>query len=225
MAYRLGKSMAIEGLREYTVGVIAGLKAVKGLETLAAPWQTVKVNIVKARDARDDARDAEKETTARVRVTDAQWDRVVGELSGLAFLVSGKSDKAEPYVQLFGTVKAAQLRSFGPAKASSAGRQLVEKLKAINHPQLAALAKELDKLTQALGDAEEADAAAELAVLTHEIERVKLVRRLETLIAETEAAILAKFPGQGDLVRAILDTYTERPEKKTEAESTDGVTG
>jgi hypothetical protein len=225
MAYKLMRTTALEGLREYTVGVIAGLKAVKGLESLAAPWQTAKANIVKARDARDDARDAECETTAHVRVADAQWDRAVVELSGLTFLVSGKDAKAEPYAQLFGTLKAEKLKKLGPAKATAAGAELVEKLGAIRHPQLGASAKELDKLTKQLAAAEEADAAAELAALTHEIERVKLLRRLEVLIAETEARILAKFPGDEGLVRAILSTVDMRKGGRSEAEEADSATG
>ena len=224
MAYKLRKTVGLEAMREYAVGVIAGLKAVKGLEPLAAQWQTAKANIVKARDARDEARDAERETTACVRVADAQWDHSVGQLSGLAYLISGKSEKGEPYAQLFGTVKAAQLRNLGASKTTAAGTLLVEKLAAIGHAQLNAPAKELDKLTKALAAAEEADAAAEIAALTHEIERVKLVRKLETLIAETEAKILAKFPGQDDLVRAILTTVEERQAKKGGANDAEAET-
>lgn len=215
MSYRLTRSWSFESLRTYVVQVIAGLRAAK-LEDLAAPWVEKKAAVRTARDAREDARDREAETTAVVRVADSEWDNTVLLLSGTAYLASGKDAQQPPYSELFGTVKAAEMRELGPAKASVAGKKLATKTLALADSQLSALGQEIAAKTEALGTAESADEAAEIALLAHDVARLQLVQAIEKLGAETEAQILSRHPGRKDLVRAILDPSPEKRGSKEE---------
>jgi len=217
MSYKLNTSVSLESLRSYAVQVIAGLKATGGLEESLASWSAQKEAILRARDARDADLDREAETSARVRVSDAEWDSTVGSLSQVAQFLAGGDAKKPPYTELFGTVKAHQLKRFGPAKAPSAAAGLVAKAQSSAHPQLVEAGRELAAKTEALAVAEKADADAEVRVLTHTIEKAKLVRSMETLVAETEAKLLARWPGRDDLVRAILDPTPEKQQPRSAA--------
>jgi len=221
MAYVLSRTMSLESMRSYVVQVIAGLNAVSELAPLAAPWRGEKDALGKQREARDADLDLEVETSARVRVCDAEWDLAVGQLSKTALYLAGGNAKKEPYAQLFGGMKAQKMRSLGPAKASVVAAALVAKCSAMTSPEMLAAAQEIAQKTEALAAAENADAAAEAKVLTHGVERAKTLRRWEGLIAETEVAILTRYPGRDDLVRAILDPTPERRSSKQDEASND----
>lgn len=235
MSLALSNTSSLERLRLYVVGVIAGLLAlqrlraleVPGMEPLEGPWietflgkwRGEKAQIAGAITARDADRDRDEETSATVRVFDVQWDATVRRLSGLAFLVSGKKEEAEPYALLFGGVKARDLTSLGPAKAGVAGLELVAKVNAWGGAELTPLAAALDKQTKALVAADEEDAVAEAQAATHEVERVKTLRRLERLRDETEAQLLVKFPGRKDLVKSVLAFEADRRAKKQDEDA------
>jgi hypothetical protein len=147
-------------------------------------------------------------TTARIRICDAAWDESVGALLKKALFLAGDDSKAAPCAQLFGTAKAKDLRRLGPAKATVAAGMLLTKMETLGNPELSAPEQDLAAKTEALRSAEQAD--AELKIASHGIERTRMLRQVETLIAETEAKILTLHPGRDDLVRAILNPNQDR---------------
>lgn len=236
MAYVAPKNWALESLRAYLVRVIAALVALKalermsipGMEALAGDWIPKLTERVRAflgevdreRAERDAARDHEIETSAVVRLLDAAWDSTLTQLSGYSFMLANKSEKAPPYVDVFGKVKARDLVSLGPAKATEAGRRIVERTRATGRQELVALANALDVQTTALREAEETDQVAETEALVFDVKRATRLRATERLIAEIEVELLTRFPGRRDLVRAVLDT---RPEKRSKPRSEEPV--
>lgn len=156
------------------------------------------------RDARDDARAAVLAASARVRVADADWDGVVTDVSGRAWLASGKDAGRLPYAALFGGVRAADAIELGPHKATVFGGRLLAKARELAHPDLVPAVERLAVSNEALAAAAaERDEATEKAA-QHDVRRRALVREVEALAARTEVEILTRFPGRRDLVRAVL---------------------
>ncbi len=217
MAYAINKNMPLTGLRWYTVRVIAGLEA-SGFSDLVDTWRAQRDALATALAAHSADEDNEEITSARVRVCDAAWDESVAALSQKALFLAGGDTKAAPYSTLFGTTKARTLQGLGPAKATIAGDALLSKMTALNLPELTAQAQDLGAKNASLRVAEAADAEAELKLASHSIERVRLIRQVETLVAETEARILMAQPGRAEMVRAILNpNKTRRPSRKDES--------
>ncbi len=217
----LPKSWSLEAQREYVVGVVAGLKAIDRAAPLVGPWEAAKRERRDAMGRRDDARDKAVETSARVALYDTEWDEAVRQLSSGAYEVAGKDAGAPPYAELFGSVKAVELTRLGPARATTAGANLVKLARATGNAKLVPLAAALETKTQALETAWKADVTAEGEALVQEVERTRLLRQLQQLVAETEADVLKLFPGRKDLVRALLGWDTggrgaEKDEKKEE---------
>lgn len=237
MAYSIPKTWSLEKLRTYTVKVIAALVALKALgkikvegmealqgdwlQALIEKWRAERATVIATRDARDEARDLVVEKNAVVNVFDMQWDATVGQLSSLSFMLAGSKANKDPYKTLFGTIKAKSLQALGPAKATVAADRLVEKINAMGDAKLLPLANVLDFQSRLLGAASEEDVAAETALLSHSIARMKLIRRLEMTVATTEVELLSRFPGRDDIVRAVLGTAAPKRTKKTNAETAD----
>lgn len=217
MGLALDRSSSLEKLLAYVPGVIAGLKALD-LKSIAASWEEMKQELRTARDERDDDRDAETETSVVVQVKDAEFDHSVSDLSGDAFHASDRNANNDPYNHLFGRVKADDIKSMGPAKATMASDRIVIRADSLGVPALAASTRAVETAAAELTAAEEADSKAELQVLVHEGKRLKLLRRIEALIDQTEIEILIEKPGRHDLVNAVLDTGTRRRRKPKKEE-------
>lgn len=221
MSYQLGENCSLEAMTDYAVGAHAGLAVPEeGLEDLAQPFAEFIARLRAARDARDDARYGWIRSIAVFRARDTRWDRTIIHASSEAFHASGKDASAEPYVLLFNTVKANEARSLGPAKAAAFGTTLAKKFDTISHPALAGHADAIRATSAALVQAAAAKAEAYDAVLMHSIKRTQLLNELHTLIATTEAAILTRFPGATDRVRATL-----APQRRKERGSEDASEG
>lgn len=235
MSYSIPNTWSLEKIRAYVVKVTGALVALnelgklklEGMEPLCGSWLPQLVEqwrkeqaaVVKARDARDAARDLVVERNAVVAVYDMQWDATVGQMSSLAFLLAKSRANQDPYKTLFGSVKATALQKLGPAKATVAARRLVEKVRALLDKELLPLADTLERQSELLAAASESDVQAETALLGHAVSRVKLIRHLEMVIATTEVELLTRFPGRSDLVRAVLDPVTEKRRTKNADET------
>jgi hypothetical protein len=203
MSYALNKTISFAGLRSYVVQALAGLEAA-GFSELAAHWRAQKELLASTMDAHAADGESEAVTTARVRFCDAAWEQSLRALSRKALFLADGDSKAAPFAPLFGAVKAKELQKLGPAKAIAAADMLLSRVAALGHPELTAEAQDLAMKTEALAVAKEANAEAGTKLASHAIERAKMLRQVEILIAETEARILTLHPGRNDLVRAIL---------------------
>jgi hypothetical protein len=223
MSYALNKTLSFAALRSYVVQVLSSLEAADFTE-LAAEWQVQKEQVAStmASHAADQERDAV--TSARVRFCNVAWGQSVRELSKKALFLAGGNSKSQPFAALFGTVKAKELQSLGSAKAITAADALLSRVAALDLPGLTAEAQELATKTEALSIAREADVEAGNRLASHAIERTQMLEQVETLIAKTEARILALHPGRNDLVRAILSPNQGRRAAR-KLESDEGAVG
>ena len=223
MSFTLRSTTSLPALRGYATKVHSGLEAA-GMTECSVPWLAKKTEITAAIASQLADEDHETATTARVRVCDAAWDQSVTTLSKKALFLASGDPGAEPFATLFGRVKARDLTSLGPAKATLAARELAAKLATLSDTRLAAETIDLAGCTEALSVAEAADAEAELKLASHGIERTRLVRQVQTLIAETEAKLLTLHPGNTALVRAILNpNEPRRPARRTAVSEAAGL--
>ncbi|MEK7705577.1 MAG: hypothetical protein AAB426_11510 [Myxococcota bacterium] len=229
MSYQIPDNASLERMMDYTTGVVASLSAMPETAALVKPWQPVAEKLRAERDARDTTRAAQLAAAAKVRVCDARWDAVVTELSGRAYLAGGKDAMKEPYVSLFGSVRAADATALGPYKATVFGRKLLARLGELGHTDLkdmtAALASINTELERAAtGRTEMAEKAA-----AHEVRRHKLVEEIEALVAQTEVGVLTALPGKSTISRTMLswNSHVSRSTRtrvmtETSAQATEG---
>jgi len=208
MSYHIDTGSSLERLIEYSVGVEAGLEAHAELAAHGTTWRERRALLRGLRDARDEARYAWVRAASKLKVVDVDWDAIVTDLSGRAYLAAGKDAAADPYLTLFGTVKASDAVKLGPAKATAFGERVVARATELGHADLGGTVERLKAQNIALTTSGQARDAAREAALLHDLRRRKAIDDLTTLVAETEVAILTAFPGRRDLVRAILAPTT-----------------
>lgn len=222
MSYQLNPTSSIEAMTDYAVAARAGLAVPgEGLEDLAVPFTDFIGRARVARDARDDARHAWIGLVAVYRARDFRWDGKIVALSAEAYHAAGKNADADPYAPLFGTLKAGDARHLGAARATAFGALVVKKANAIGHPALATSTAALADANDALALAHTQKVEAYDALRLHALTRTRLLGELHALIATTEAAILTRFPGDRDRVRATLAPL-RRDEREDEAEVSEG---
>lgn len=204
MAYKQHENAALETLIDYSAAVQAALQALDPASSLAEPWQALRAKLKGERDQRDDDRFAVLCASSIVRLRDAEFDKALGDVSGMAFLAAGKQADAEPYASLFGTTKAAEVRALGPDAAVTFAEGLLQKAQAQNTPMLAEPLQKLHHATAHLGPAGHERTAAEQKSAVHEVVRKQALAATEALTATTQATLLAQWPGRDDLVRACL---------------------
>ena len=121
MSYQIPQSAPIVRLIDYCTGVIASLTAQSQSQSVAGNWVALRQKLLLERQACEESKWNRIGATARVRLWDARWDALVTEISGHAFLAAGKNTKAEPYLSLFGQIRAVDARNMGPHKAQIFG--------------------------------------------------------------------------------------------------------
>jgi hypothetical protein len=204
MSYKLQPGSGLESIGDYVAGVCAGLKATPETEEGAAPWDAKWEEIERARQARDRARRQQAEAQARLRLRKYEWDRALLALSGKTLLLAERRTKAEPYASLFGRKPAHQLKQLGVAKAVEAAGLLLQRADALANAALEAEVGALRAATARYDECGKALSQAEAAARVHDVHRRRLLGEVETLIAQTEAQILNRFPGDDERVRAVL---------------------
>ena len=214
MSYKLVAEWSLESIKEYAVAAMAGMQAVDEVAEASIPLASLVELCDAAIAQRNAARIKSVVASARVRVLDAKNDKLIGTLSGTAFLAAGSKADQEPYNALFGAVTAEDLKEMGPHKVSSAGAALIAKARALNHPQLTPLLPGLDASMESLKAAGAARDDAFVAEGTHEVERRKILSHAQRLVADAEVAVLTRFPGRRDLVKAILAPERAAPRKR-----------
>jgi hypothetical protein len=222
MAYTIPKTSSLDFLMVYVSGAAAAAEAL-GLTALAGALDALYRALRQARDARDDDRRLFARTSAHVRVADAAWDRIVGDLSSNAFLLAGKKADQEPYAVLFGGVAAKDAQQMGPDKAGPWGDKLLEKVKALGNAVLDALAALLLPAQQTLLAKDKERDAAEVKLAGHSVERVKWVQKVQHAVDAAEVEILTAHPGRKDLVRAVLLVPRAASKKQAEDPATEDV--
>jgi hypothetical protein len=215
MAHSFEDSTSLETLIDHAVMVEAGLSVEdEGLEDLSVPWGALIVHLKGARDTRDEKRHAWLRAVARVRARDNRWDRGIVRVSGKAYFAANKDANAEPYAPLFGSIKARDALGLGPAKAVVFGVALADKLEKLNHPALVGEADAVRAANEGLQAAATIRTKAHEDVMWQSVERTRLVGQVNLLLAQTEAAILTRFPGDDERVKALL--YPARKKEKAE---------
>lgn len=204
MAKRVQSTSAYEVMIRYIVAVGAALLAVPKLADLAAPWRLRIKEYQGYRDARDEVVFAWIRAIVQYKVADLEWDTAIGDASKDGLHAAGGDADAAPYEPLFGTVKAAEAKALGPAKALKFGTRLIGKIEELDHPALNALLPRLRAANEAVRTASEARDEAYEKVLLQNIVRVKRLKALQEEISNTELDILTRFKGRHDLVRMVL---------------------
>lgn len=209
MAHTLDLTTSHARLRSYCVQVEAGLSAVSELAARADDWRASKQAVVEHRALAESGGDALVMARAVNRVRDASWDAHYTEGSGLAFLLSGKKADNEPYASVF-RVPARRATSLGHLKATDIGKRALAEAKRVGDPQLDAWAERFAAVNAALAESGRAMEAAEDALDDPRYGKRAIVRKMNALIATTEAFILTQFPGRSALAEAILVPAWER---------------
>lgn len=205
MSYQHRPTASLETLIDYAVAGRAGLAIPgEGLEHLAPPWTDFIRRARAARDERDEARYVWIGYVATYRARDYRWEVAIGNLSKTSYHAAGMNADADPYAALFGTLKANDARSLGAAKATAFGNLVAKKAATLAHPALAEATAALVAANEALTLAHAQKVEAYDALRLHALHRTRLLDELNALIATTEAAILTRFPGDDQRVRAIL---------------------
>lgn len=204
MSYHIPDKASIESLIDYMAHAAAALASFDETAALVAPWKELTTKLRAARDERDNDSWSYLGASARVGAWDARWDASVTTISGLAYAAAGKDVTSEPYVSLFGNVRAADATRMGAYKATMFGSKLLAKAKEQNHPALRDATAQFAPINAALEKAAHArrDAAEKMAV--HDVKRYKLIDEIEQLIAKTEIGVLTAFPGQRKIVQAMF---------------------
>lgn len=213
MAYTFKVNTGYPRIRRYCAQGIGGLEARPELAASVADWEAMKQRVRAEHQAREDVDDKVIKASAAARVADAGFDACLGDVSARAFELAGKDASAEPYVTLFGKITAQRAKRFGPAKAIDVGTRVVRDGRRLA-PEMGSLLDALEAATQRLDAAFKAFEAAEDELFAPRQAKKKLVRDLNLLVARTEAAVLTAFPGNEDLVVAILTPVFARKAPK-----------
>lgn len=190
MPFKLPKTSSLHVLFDYTLRVEASLLAEEETTALAAPWSALQTRVKEARDAREAGTRALAIAQGKIRAADVKWDRLIVNLSGLAYFHAGKDAKALPYSRLFGTIKADDMRQFGATKAAACGRQLVSDIQQLNHEALNPLGTRLAQVNEKLVSADEQRTEQKNAFRKHELVRQELLSAIEKQITLTEIELL-----------------------------------
>ena len=224
MSYQIPDNASLDRLIAYTATSIAALQAMDETRALAEPWSKLLADLQKERAEREAAELEQLAASARVKVWDARWDDAITDISSRAYLAAHKDDTAEPYVSLFGTIKAKQATHMGPHKATTLGNTLLAKLREQKHPELTPLIEPFASLNQQLTSVAAARSEAHERVSVYEVRRYKLIERMEALIAQSEIGVLTALPGQRTTLRAALSWnghMRQRSRSKVKPDSTD----
>ncbi|MCC6622981.1 MAG: hypothetical protein IT385_17110 [Deltaproteobacteria bacterium] len=210
MSYKVNPSTSYGRMRRYVAQVIGGLESREATRARVDAWRALQQEVIAERGTREAADDVLLAAAARARVEDAEWDAALGATSSRAYELAKKDAGADPYATLFGKIDAKRARSMGLAKATAVGRAVVKDGRRLGVTELGAELETLEAATTRLEEAQRAVESAEDALFTPRLAKKKLVRKLNELIAVTEAAILTAFPGRDEIVSAILIPWFER---------------
>lgn len=208
MAYKIDDQLTLEGMEDYCVKVMSGLAAC-GEEYPAMlgqiPAWTGKYDEIQAEaTARRLLQRNVIEKRTNLKVRDVFWDRDMGKVSSESYHAAGKDADKDPYKSLFGTVKAFSARNFGLEKALQFGNQILDRAVVLNHPALASVLSQFKKTNNRLREVGEEKTKADTALELHILKCRQMIPGIQTLVDNTEAAILAVVPGADELVRFIL---------------------
>lgn len=215
MAFGIEKKTGLDALWRGTRSVLAALSSHETTQDLAAEWEAQAAAIEAVRRKRDQLELDTAIARARVRVADAEWDLVAGDLYRKADDLGDRKPDAEPRRSLFGGLDRGDMLRAGAAKAVLLSGALLAKL-----PGVAALASFVEPLrakSEALDRGLKARTAAEQAEAALAIDRVRLRDEVEALAYRTEAILLQRFPGQRALVRAFV-TVIDADEPKAKSD-------
>lgn len=204
-------------LRSYCVQVEAGLEAVPELASQAAQWRALKQEVVEHRSLAEAGNDGLTRARAVNRIKDSNWDAAYTEGAGIAYLLSGKQAKNEPYATVF-RVPARRATGLGHAKATEVGLRALAEAERVNNPLLDEWATRFAPLNAALAESGKTMEAAEDSLDDPRFGKRALVRRINQAIAQTEAFILMQFPGKSALADALLVPSWQRRGGKTSAD-------
>ncbi len=222
MPYAPDDNASLDALVDHAESVAAGLAAVDALKALDKDWLALLTDLKAAREEQEQKRFELLKASRKVRVLDRFFDRAVSQLARQAQADAGGVDKP-PYSTLFGAVKSKDILAMGPEKAVAVGALLAEKAKGLqNADNTVRLASAVKDAAGPLADAHAARQKAKEAVLVLAVKRQQLSARLGALAALTQVGILTAFPGDSELVRAVLSI--ERGERDQKRESDDPPT-
>jgi len=220
MAHTLSPSTSHARLRSYCVQVEAGLEAVPELAGQAEAWRSVREEVVAHRAVAEAGNDGLVKARAVHRVHDTTWDARYTEGSGLAYLLANKDAKKEPYATVF-RVTARRATALGHTKSTAVGARALAEAQRAGRPELDLWAGRFADANAALEASGRAMEAAEEALDDPRFGKRALVRRLNALVATTEAQILTTFPGATTLSEAILVPSWERKRSRRAEDDAD----
>lgn len=209
MAYNIPDTWSLESTIDYLWAVQAGLEADPALETQAAAWLAFEERVLAERAKRDGARKSLIKASSVQRRKDLNWDKLIKRIGTRSFADAERDAKKAPYSTLFGSLRPSDATRLGAVKATDLGSVLVLKLRELRSEAYDALATELDSASGELQGADKARKTRAAESQTHDVRRRALLDELEDLIDKTQIAILTAYPGDSDLVRAILSPWKD----------------
>jgi hypothetical protein len=218
MGYTYPEDANLEKMTRYADRVSAGLLAVEELRELAPDWERFLAKVEGEAAARRGDERTELRAEALVDVRDTRWDKALGVLSAESFHASGKDAGKPPYAMLF-RIPAKKAKGFGPNRAAAHGDDVLAQAARLAHAALVPHVEGFRQANDALKEAHTAHLTAKRAVQAHEIPRIELIDELQALMDKTEVEILKRFPGDDELLRAIL--APERPRRRREEAATE----
>lgn len=219
MSYRISSKIGVDRLLDYATAAGAALHASEETRDLAPQWFSL-ADEVDGHIA--DRRKSHRKTTiarALVRVADVRWDSTFERVADKAWMLSGKNRKRAPYEPLFGDVTASQLKDYGAQRAIAFGEDFEKRLVALKNPELMQFVDEVREANEKLKQADEDRKVAVREERMHQFPRLALVEKTQVLVNKTEIALLSRFPGNRELVRAVLSpTPTTRRRRRVAAQ-------
>ncbi len=209
MAYSIPDTWSLETAIDYLWGVQAGLAADPTLASHASAWLALEERFLAERSTRDSARKALVAAAAVQRRRDLNWDKVIKRIGTRSFGDAERNAKKPPYSILFSGVRPSDATRLGATKAGEFSAGLTMKMRELKQADYDGLAGELES---AAGDLDTADKDRKLRAAesqTHDIRRRSLLDDVEALIGRTQIALLTAYPGESDLVRAILSPWKD----------------
>lgn len=209
VSYQIPDTWSLEATVDYLWAVQAALEADPALISLSATWVAFEERVAAERQTRDAARKGLIKAASLQRRADLVWDKTVKRIGTRSFSDAERDAKKAPYALLFGGLRPSDATRLGAVKASELGGGLVLKLRALGQPDYDAFADALGAASEALGAADRARKTRAAEAQTHDIRRRALLEDLEGLIDRTQIDILRAYPGDSELVRAVLSPWKD----------------
>lgn len=214
MSLKIRETASLESLHDRCDEAVGGVLAHDEHDAIEQPFELMLSEIDVERQQRNLIRSRLRRAQARVRVKRHKLFRAIVHLSSRLLDLAGRKHKATPYKEIFGTFKASAMRNWGADRMLVFVDGLNAKLPHLTGYDLEGRDVAVMTAADQLREADRQRDELQVEAATYEVRRRSLVTRVQRLFDETEATLLQRYPGDRELVRAMLDPVIERRSSK-----------